>query len=41
MEHAVALRAPMTAVPGIGDNWNSAKKDGKKREKAYVRSVAK
>jgi hypothetical protein len=41
MEHAVKLRAPMTAVPGIGDNWNSAKKDGKKREKAYVRSVAK
>jgi DNA polymerase I-like protein with 3'-5' exonuclease and polymerase domains len=41
MEHAVALRAPMTAVPGIGDNWNSAKSDGKVREKAYVRSTAK
>ena len=33
MEHAVVLRAPMTAVPGIGQNWNKAKSDGKRREK--------
>jgi DNA polymerase-1 len=32
MEHSVELRAPMTAVPGIGKNWNLAKKDGKRRE---------
>jgi DNA polymerase-1 len=33
MEKAVILRAPMTAIPGIGKNWNLAKEDGKRREK--------
>jgi DNA polymerase-1 len=33
MEHAVSLRAPMTAIPGIGKTWNLAKEDGKRREK--------
>jgi len=32
MEKAVELRVPMTAIPGIGKNWNLAKKDGKRRE---------
>ncbi len=34
MEDAVELRAPMRAEPGLGENWNIAKKDGDIRAKA-------
>lgn len=40
METAVTLRAPMTAIPGIGKNWNLAKEDGKRREKIYAKKIA-
>lgn len=33
LEHAVELRVPMTAQPGIGNTWNSAKSDVQRREK--------
>ncbi len=33
LECAVELRVPMTAQPGIGDTWNTAKSDVKRREK--------
>lgn len=39
METAVTLRAPMTAVPGIGKTWNLAKEDGKRREKEAAKKL--
>jgi len=40
MEYAVELRAPMTAVPGIGRSWNDAKADCKRQEKALEEARA-
>ena len=38
MEQAVELRAPMTAMPGLGRTWNEAKLDVKRREELVAQA---